>query len=90
MRRQAREPVSWPVMPTDLTEGDWSGMAGPTSKLMLESRWPCRCPEVGQQWHPGDERLVKVEKSSARGFEAETTMIFVWGRGTGATARRPR
>ena len=36
----AREPVSWPKMPTTFTEGDLSGTAGPTSNDSAEVRWP--------------------------------------------------
>ena len=35
----ARVPASWLVMPRDMTEGDWSGSAGPTSNMSLDDRW---------------------------------------------------
>ena len=72
----ARDPVSWEVIPRDFTEGACAAGAGPTSKASLEQRWSGpgrRC------WNRGISlmtRSVKVLKSSARTFDAETTKIF--------------
>ena len=44
--KSAREPVSWPVIPTDLTEGAWWGEQE-TSKLIRDQRESsplgCKC-----------------------------------------------
>jgi hypothetical protein len=66
-------------MPIDLTEGEWAATAGPTSKLILELRWP----SFGIRWERKGSSLisrrVKVEKSSERFLEADTTRIFNCG-----------
>ena len=75
----ARVPASWLVIPRDMTEGDWSGSAGPTSNMTLEERWPSRDLRWARTGIWSMRSMVKVVKLSARTFEAETTRIFFWG-----------
>jgi hypothetical protein len=75
----AREPASWPVMPTDFTDGEWSGLAGPTSNATFEDRWSSRGRRKCISSMSLMSRSVNVEKSSARCFDAETTMILSCG-----------
>jgi hypothetical protein len=78
--RSAREPVSWPKIPTAFTDGLWSGMAGLTSKRLAAARWSSR--SGSRHWSSGISRMRRMqncEKSSARVLEADTTMIFFCG-----------
>ena len=75
----AREPVSCPVMPTDFTEGDWSGLAGPTSNARFELRWSSRGFRCASSGMVSIRRFVKMLKASARSFEADTTRILCCG-----------
>lgn len=67
------------MTPKDLTEGAWEAGAGPTSKEIFENR----CLSVGRRWaRMGNSCMslsVKVLKSSALVFEAETTSMFFLG-----------
>ena len=72
----ARLPVSCPNSPTDLTLGDWSGLASPTSKLILLFLCPLRGARCESHGTSFIRRRVNVEKLSARSFDAETTSIF--------------
>ena len=47
----AREPASWPDIPTDFTEGACDAAAGATSKLIFDCLWPQVCQDV----HLADE-----------------------------------
>ena len=79
MISSARVPVSCPKIPTDLTEGAWSARAGATSKAILDSLWSAR---GARHWRTGISlmsRRVKVEKSSDRDLDAETTRKFSCG-----------
>src|SRR5450830_1308096 len=68
----AREPASWPVIPTDFTEGEWSGLAGPTSKLKELSRCPVPVFSSARNGRRSMILLMKIELASARSFEADT------------------
>ena len=78
--KSALDPVSWPKMPTALTDGLWSGIAGLTSNRFTADR--CSSRSGSNAWSNGISRIRRMQnmvKSSARIFEADTTMIFFWG-----------
>ena len=67
------------MTPKDLTEGACEAGAGPTSKEILENRCLSlgrRCARIGSSWM---SLSVKVLKSSALVFEADTTSMFFLG-----------
>ena len=74
--RSAREPVSWPVIPTDLTEGAWWG-EHLTSNEIRDQRPPSslgwRCCNQGVSII---SFCKKIDMLSARSLEAEMIMIF--------------
>ena len=75
----ALDPVSWDVMPKDLTDGACEAGASHTSKDILLKRCPSRGfnpRNTGMSWMIFK---VKVEKSSERDLEAETTSMFFVG-----------
>ena len=75
----ARLPVSCPNSPTDLTLGDWSGLASPTSKLILLFLCPlrgARCESHGTSFM---RRRVNVEKTLPRPSTENTRSLRIKG-----------
>ena len=79
MIKSALDPLSCPVIPMDFTEGAWAALAGPTSKLILESLCPSRGISSSRMGISLINLWVKVEKSSALTLEAETTKHLMSG-----------
>ena len=75
--RSARDPVSCPVIPTDLTDGAWCGLQL-TSKLILDHLlssdlgWRCFNQGVSMM-----SFCRKIDMLSARSFDAEIIMTFL-------------